>query len=41
LKFDNIIILEENNRLDISDSDAVKFNEFLNRLHDGNNDELD
>ena len=41
LQFDDVIILEENNRLDISNSNTVKSDEFLNRLHNGNNDESD
>ena len=41
LQFNDVVILEENNRLDINDSDMVEFDGFLNRLLDGNNDESD
>ena len=36
-QFDDVIILEENNRLDRSDPDAVLFDEFLNRLRNREN----
>ena len=41
LQFDNIIILEENNRLDHNNEDTVAFDNFLNRLRNGNNTEDD
>ena len=41
LQFDDVIILEENNRLDLNDEDAVLFNNFLNRLRNGSNTEED
>ena len=41
LQFDNVIILEENNRLDCNDKDAVAFDNFLNRLRNRNNIEDD
>jgi hypothetical protein len=40
-QFDDVIILEENNRLDKNDDDAVLFDNFLNRLRDGINTEDD
>ena len=40
-QFDDVVILEENNRLDRNDDDAILFNNFLNRLRDGNNMEED
>lgn len=39
--FDDIIVLEENNRLDMNDPDAVIFDDFLMRLRDGKNTEDD
>ena len=40
-QFDDVVILEENNRLDRNDDDAILFNNFLNRLQDENNTEED
>ena len=37
----HVVILEENNRLNKSDSDAVLFEEFLSRLRDGENTKSD
>ena len=39
--FDTVIILKENNRLDYSDSEAVEFEDFLNRLRNGENAKAD
>ena len=40
-QFIDVVILEENNRLNKSDSDAVLFEEFLSRLRDGENTKSD
>ena len=40
-QFNDVIILTKNNRLNHTDSDAVIFNEFLDRLRDSKNTEQD
>ena len=40
-QFIDVIILEENNRLDLNDPDAVLFEQFLSRLHNGENTDDD
>ena len=40
-QFTDVVILEENNRLDKNDPDAVLFEQFLSRLRDGENTDED